>query len=62
MWFVYILYSATSDRYYVGYTADVRERVCQHNDGWGRYTRRGIPWGVVYTEQFATKRAAIQRE
>jgi putative endonuclease len=32
MYFIYILYSAISDRYYTGYTLDVAERVAFHNE------------------------------
>jgi putative endonuclease len=34
----------------------------RHNDGWGRYTKRGIPWKVVYIEKFNSKSAAFGRE
>jgi putative endonuclease len=62
MWFVYILYSQKLDRYYVGRTEDIEWRLERHNMGWGRYTKGGIPWEVVYFETFSTKREAIKRE
>jgi putative endonuclease len=30
--------------------------------GWGRYTKRGIPWKIVYHEDFTTKSEALKRE
>jgi putative endonuclease len=62
MWKVYIIYSEKIDRYYTGITDDIEWRLERHNQGWGRYTKRGIPWKVVYTEDFATKSDALKRE
>ena len=62
MWYVYILYSLKIDRYYTGYTDDIPWRLQRHNAGWGRYTKRGIPWTLQYTESFETKHEAIRRE
>jgi putative endonuclease len=62
MWKVYIIYSAKIDRYYTGITDDLEWRLHRHNDGWGRFTKRGIPWKVVYTEKFETKSNALKRE
>ncbi len=62
MWFVYILYSVKIDRYYVGVTDNLEWRLERHNAGWGRYTKRGIPWEIVYTETFKNKSEALKRE
>jgi len=62
MWFVYILYSAKIDRYYVGVTDNLAWRLERHNAGWGKYTKRGIPWKLVHSETFTTKSDALKRE
>ena len=62
MWYVYILYSDSIDRYYVGVTENLQWRLERHNEGWGRYTKRGIPWRIVYTETFENKSDALIRE
>ena len=62
MWYVYIIYSAMADRYYTGITYDLPWRLERHNQGWGRYTKRGTPWKVVYTEDFDNKSGALKRE
>jgi len=62
MYYVYILYSASLDKYYVGSTADVEMRVERHNAGWGRFTKGGIPWKLMYTETCSTQSEALQRE
>ena len=62
MWYFYILYSEKIDRFYYGFTDDLQWRLERHNAGWGRFTRRGIPWKLVYYESFQTKTEAIHRE
>lgn len=62
MYFTYILYSRTIDKFYVGYSNDLVLRLERHNSGWGKYSSRGIPWQLVYSESYSTKTAAIKRE
>ena len=62
MWYTYIIYSEKISRYYVGYTDDLDWRVERHNQGWGRFTKRGTPWRLVYSEACNKKSEAIQRE
>ena len=61
-YFLYIIYSASLDRYYVGFTHDLNLRVARHNSGSSRSTKAGIPWILVYYEEFETKSEAIKRE
>jgi putative endonuclease len=62
MWYVYIIYSEKIDRYYIGVTEDLIWRLERHNQAWGKYTKRGIPWKIVYTESFKDKSSALRRE
>jgi len=62
MWKVYILYSERIDHYYTGVTDDIQWRLERHNQGWGRFTKRGIPWKIVYTQNFDRKSDALKRE
>jgi len=59
MWFVYILHSEKIDKYYVGITDNLDWRLERHNNGWGKYTKRGIPWKIVYKEMYPTKSGAF---
>ncbi len=59
---VYILQSEANGSYYIGSTGDLNERLFRHNQGRSRYTKRGIPWLLVHTEQFDTRSAAVKRE
>jgi putative endonuclease len=62
MFTLYILYSNSLDRYYVGYTNSLDRRLSEHNRKKGKYTDNGIPWELVYTECYMTKKEAMQRE
>lgn len=62
MWYTYILYSRKKDRYYIGYTENITQRLQRHNEGWGRYTKSGKPWELVYFEEYDNKSDAIKRE
>ena len=55
MFIVYILYSEKVNRYYVGYTNDIDRRIGEHNRRKGKFTDRGIPWTIVYTEEYPEK-------
>ena len=60
--YIYILRSESNGTYYIGSTADLNERLQRHNQGRSRYTKTGIPWKIVHTEQFDTRSQATQRE
>ena len=62
MYIFYILYSAKLDRYYVGYTNDIHRRLSEHNRIKGKYTDIGLPWILVYTEEYKSKKEAMNRE
>ena len=62
MYFVYILRSLKSRRYYIGSSVDVNKRIVMHNHGSTRSTKPYRPWIVIYTEIFPTKSAAEKHE
>ena len=57
MYFVYILRSRKTGRYYIGQTNNLDRRFSFHNAGRERYTRRGIPWEVVFAKELASRSA-----
>ncbi len=60
---VYILFQPFLDRYYVGSTANLDERVNRHNQGRSKATKFGAPhWKIVYTKYFETRAQAVQFE
>ena len=62
MFLVYILQSLKSGKYYVGHTDDLPFRFTQHNNGYSKSTKSGVPWKIVHTETFATRSEAVKRE
>lgn len=62
MFFLYILYSETLSKYYVGHTNNYLERLERHNRNGIKFTTAGQPWILVYKEQFETKEEAAKRE
>ena len=59
---VYIIYSITLDRYYVGHTDNLERRLGEHNTGQTRYTQTGKPWVLKYTENYDARPEAARRE
>ena len=62
MYTLYILHSKSLGRYYIGYTNDLIRRISEHNRIKGKFTDAGIPWILVYSESFASKKEAVYRE
>jgi len=62
MYFVYILKSLRTGRYYVGSTQNLEERLRKHNAGHSSATKAYRPWKLMHTEVFDTRREALCRE
>ena len=62
MFYVYILYSNQLDRYYVGSTQDVENRIKAHLYNHKGFTSKAKDWNLVYHEQYANREEAYDRE
>ena len=62
VFFVYILQSKPTGRYYIGYSDYPDRRLLEHNGGKVKSTRPYRPWVKLYQETFPTKILAIRRE
>ena len=62
MYFVYILESISLNKLYTGHTSNLIKRFSNHNKGKQRWTKRGIPWKLIYNISIVTKRNAIRLE
>jgi putative endonuclease len=62
MFYLYILHSEKNGRFYVGSTAILTDRILRHNQGRSKATKAGIPWSLVYTEEFDSRAKAMKRE
>ncbi|WP_230383961.1 GIY-YIG nuclease family protein [Pedobacter endophyticus] len=62
MFYTYILHSKTRNRYYIGYTSNLGERLIRHNQKGKSFTGNTNDWELVYTESYETKLLARNRE
>ena len=62
MYFVYILHSKSLDKYYIGCTSDLEDRLKKHNSNYGGFTGKRLDWEIRYTEEFPSKIEALKRE
>ena len=61
--YCYILYSPTLSKHYIGSTPDIERRLSEHNNrGKDKFTSTGLPWSLVYIEEFETLTEARRRE
>ena len=60
--FVYILYSATLEKHYVGLSKHPRQRLKQHQRGQTTWTSRATDWTSVYQQQLPDVRSARNLE
>jgi len=59
----YILYSKKFDKIYIGCTSNLEARFISHNElGTKGWTIKFRPWEIVHTEEFHSKREALDRE
>ncbi len=60
--FVYIIYSHTLDKFYIGYTVDVGKRLNEHNAGISTFTSKAEDWVTKWTKAFETREEAMAEE
>ena len=62
MFYVYVLQSLDGENVYTGYTADLKKRMKEHNQGLNSSTKRYGPWKLVYYEASLNHSDAKRRE
>ena len=62
MFYVYILQSVSSKRFYTGYTSNLRKRFLEHNSSKSVYTRKRGPYKLIYYEACIDEEDAKSRE
>jgi len=63
MFYFYILYSSSLDKFYIGHTGDLLvNRLAKHNTNHKGFTGGLGDWVVVYNEKYETKSLAYARE
>ncbi|MBI1737669.1 MAG: GIY-YIG nuclease family protein [Acidobacteria bacterium] len=61
-YFVYVLWSASAFRFYIGISENPQQRLSQHNVGQSFWTSRYRPWTLIHIERFSDYRGARMRE
>ena len=62
MFYVYVLQSETDDGLYIGYSADLRRRIAEHQQGLAFATSFRGPWRLIYYEAYIDNEDALGRE
>jgi putative endonuclease len=62
MLYTYVLQSETDNKFYVGFTKDIKLRFVQHNKGEVDSTRNRGPLELIYYEACISQRDATKRE
>ena len=60
--YVYILYSPLLDQYYTGHTGNIEDRIFRHTNSGSKSTKKSNDWVIKYSETFATRKEAMNRE
>jgi putative endonuclease len=61
-YYTYVLESQVDNKYYVGWTSDLKKRFQTHNEGLVVSTRFRRPFQLIYYEACKDKSRAIARE
>ena len=62
MFYVYILQSQKDNRLYIGKTNNLKNRLQEHNSGKSAYTKKYIPWDIIYYEAHTNEQDMTRRE
>ena len=62
MFYVYLLLSLKDNKFYIGYTSDLRIRFKQHINGEVEATKYRRPLKLIYYESYLEKNMARERE
>ncbi|AFH49489.1 Hypothetical protein IALB_1782 [Ignavibacterium album JCM 16511] len=60
--FTYILFSAKHNKHYFGHTSNLQKRISDHNSGLSTFTKKYLPWELIYFEEFDSRAEAMKRE
>ena len=57
--FVYILFSNSADRYYIGQTNNIDARIARHNASIEKSTAPYIPWVLIWIAEKSSRSEAM---
>lgn len=59
---MYIIYSISINKYYIGITSNLDQRIRKHNSNHKGFTGRANDWELKYCENYDSKNEAKRRE
>ena len=62
MFYTYIIYSESLDKYYIGSCQDLETRLNDHATGHSVYTKAGKPWKLKWYATFQSRKEAVAEE
>ena len=62
MFYVYILKSQKNQELYIGSTNNLEKRLAEHNSGKSGYTKKYMPYELIYYEVYKSEPDARKRE
>ena len=62
MFYIYVLISKKDNKFYVGYTDDLKRRIGQHNNAYVESTKHRRPLKLIYYEVCINQQDALHRE
>ena len=61
-YYVYILFSPSTNKFYKGHTHSLTARLKRHNSGYELATKPGIPWSLIWSIKKQTRSEAVRLE
>jgi len=62
LFYVYILFSNSSQKYYCGQTNNLVKRINEHNNGYSLSTKGDCPWILIGFLKFESRAEAMKKE
>jgi len=63
MFYVYLIKSEKfPEQRYIGFTADLKQRIKDHNAGFSKHTDKYKPWKLVTYLAFSSEKSAVEFE
>lgn len=62
MFYTYIIYSETKNKYYIGSSENPGERLKKHNSKNKGFTNQASDWKIVFTKCFEVKKESLDFE
>jgi putative endonuclease len=62
MYYTYIIFSKTLDKYYTGACQNIETRINDHLNSRSKFTKAAKDWILVYFETYDSRSLALKRE